>query len=75
VSTWFSSKGLAITFVELAVALHKKKSTGYWRLLFFWSAVLGFDEKLRIEIITMASRLAISYLIFSQYSKVSVTYQ
>jgi hypothetical protein len=35
-------------FVELAVALHEKGSIGYWLLavIFFWSAVLGFDEKL-----------------------------
>jgi hypothetical protein len=34
-----------------------------------------FDEKLRSEIISMTSRLASSNLTFSQYSKVSVTYQ
>jgi hypothetical protein len=42
---------------------------------FVWSSALGFDEKQRIEIITMTSRLAISYLIFSQYSKIPVTHQ
>jgi hypothetical protein len=31
---WFSSKGLAIIFVELAAALHEKESTGYWRYFF-----------------------------------------
>jgi hypothetical protein len=42
---------------------------------FVWSSAVRFDEKLRSEIINMTSRLAISYLIFSQYSKIPVTYQ
>ena len=44
-------------------------------MTFVWSSAVRFDEKLRSEIINMTSRLAISYLIFSQYSKIPVTYQ
>jgi hypothetical protein len=41
-SMWFSSKGLAAIFVELAVALHEEESTG-WLLAvnFSWSLVRG----------------------------------
>ena len=44
-------------------------------MAFVWSSAVRFDEKLRSEIINMTSSLAISYFIFSQYSKFPVTYQ
>jgi hypothetical protein len=61
--------------VKLAVAVHENKSNLYSRGDFRLVLRRGVRRETVDEIITMTSRLTISYFIFSQYSKIPVTYQ